>query len=177
MSTIQWVSSEFEIDRSRVDRQANKDRARFESAMNLPLPSNVPVAVSAPAAAESTPSEVSGAADVNTILEQVAIHVSDSGSELALSWDTAELGSLQLEIRREGDQIEVMIVTDSERAAELLEAHQSVLSDLLADEGLQLSRLVAVHGASRRVDIDSERNDSDSEITSLLGVIRRASSS
>lgn len=177
MSTIQWVSSEFEIDRSRVDRQANKDRFRFESTMNLPLPSTAPVAAGAPATAESIPSEVSGAAEVKNILEQVAIRVSDSGTELALSWDTAELGSLQLEIRREGDQIEVMILTDSERTAELLEAHQAVLSDLLADEGLQLTRFVAVHGASRRIDIDSERNDSDSEITSLLGVIRRASSS
>lgn len=87
------------------------------------------------------------------------------------------MGVLQIEVRREGNQVEVSILTDEASAAQLLEEHVALLSELLGEDGLELARFSAVSPSSRRADLDSERNDSENEIDSLLGVIRRASSS
>ncbi len=177
MSSIQWLSSDFDVDRSRSDRHPSKDRLRFEGALGVSTQSAPLATAEIAPTAPVPPSEPSLSADVRSIMEQVAVRVSEGGSELTLQWETPELGSLQIEVRREGDRVEVTIRTDDASAAQLLESHQAVLGELLADEGLQLARIAAISAGPRRTDIDSDRNDSESEITSLLGVIRRASSS
>lgn len=168
-----------DLERLRPDRQTNGgDKGRFEGYLTAGV-TTLPVntlheGISVTPA--STP-DVNPPRATEALIEQLATQVSECGAEMSLHWDTPELGSLQIEIRRDGERVEVTIVADTEGATELLQQHVSLLRDLLAEEDLQLARYNVLHGVIRRHEIDSERNDSEAEISSLLGVIRGVSSS
>jgi hypothetical protein len=168
MSHIHWLTSELDLDRLRPDRHSHAERAGFEGFLG---------AVSTSVVGTTAQVEVAAPFDCRDVIEQLATRVSECGSEISLQWDTAELGSLQIEISRDGDQVQVTLATDDANALALLERHAALLGDLLAEDGLQLARYTVLPTAGRRIDIDSERSDSETEINSLLGVIRRASSS
>lgn len=167
MSHIHWLTAELDLDRLRPDRHAHAERASFEGFLG-PVGTSV-VGTTADAA-------VAAPFECRSVIEQLAVRISECGSEISLHWDTAELGSLHLEISRDGDQVQVTLATDDANAAALLERHAALLGELLAEEGLQLARYTVLPTTGRRIDIDSERSDSEAEINSLLGVIRRASS-
>ena len=177
LANINWLSSELEVDRSRAERHTSKDRLRFDGVLGASVPTLPIAATDTTVTAQSVQPAASHAVNAPSIMEQVAIRVADSGSGVTLQWSTAEMGALQIEVRREGNQVEVRILTDDASAAQLLEEHVALLSELLGEDGLELARFSAVSPSSRRADLDSERNDSENEIDSLLGVIRRASSS
>lgn len=168
MSHIQWLPADLDLDRSRVERHAPLAHAAFEGMLGS-VSTNVTTA--------GASAEVVTPFDCRALVEEMVVRVGDGGSEVSLLWETAELGSLHIEISREGDQVQVTLATDDANAAELLQRHAALLGELLAEEGLQLARYTVIPVVSRRVDIDSERSDSEAEINSLLGVIRRASSS
>jgi hypothetical protein len=167
MSHIQWLPADLDLERTRAERHAPLAHAAFEGLLG---------SVSTNATAPGMQTEAVRPFDCRALLEEVVVRVTDGGSEVSLRWETAELGSLHLEISREGDQVQVTLTTDDANAAELLQQHAALLSELLGEEGLQLARYTVMAAVSRRLDIDSERNDSEAEINSLLGVIRRASS-
>lgn len=168
MSHVHWLNTERDLDRLRPDRHRQAERAEFEGLLGT---------FASSAAAEVPPTtEVAAPLDSQAVLEQLVVRVSEAGSEISLQWETAELGHLQIEISREGDQVQVSLMTDDANAAALLEQHAALLGEMLAEEGLQLVRYSVLPSSARRVDMDSERNDSEAEITSLLGVIRGASS-
>jgi len=167
MSHIQWLPADLDLERTRAERYAPLAHAAFEGLLD---------SVSTTATASGAPTEAVSSFDCRALLEEVVVRVNDGGSEVSLRWETAELGSLHIEISREGDQVQVTLTTDDANAAELLQQHSALLGELLGEEGLQLARYTVMAAVSRRLDIDSERNDSEAEINSLLGVIRRASS-
>jgi flagellar hook-length control protein FliK len=167
MSHIHWLGADLDLDRLRPDRQSHVERASFEGFLG-------PVSTSVVGTTAQV--EVAAPFECRSIIEQLAIRISECGSEMSLHWDTAELGSLDLVISRDGDQVHVTLTTNDANAAALLERHAGLLGELLAEEGLQLARYTVLPTAGRRSDIDSERSDSEAEINSLLGVIRRASS-
>lgn len=168
MSHIHWLMTELDLDRLRPDRHSHAERASFEGFLGT---------VSTSVSGTTAQVEVAAPFECRSVIEQLAIRISECGSEISLQWDAAELGSLQLTVSRDGDQVHVTLATDDATAAALLERHAALLGDLLAEEGLQLARYTVLPTAGRRIDIDSERSDSETEINSLLGVIRRASSS
>jgi hypothetical protein len=168
VSLVHWLTAERDLDRLRPDPHRQIERADFEGLL-------VTFTISA-AAEVPPPTEVAAPLDCRSVLEQIVVRVSDCGSDISLQWETAELGRLQIEISREGDQVQVSLVTDDAHAASLLERHAALLGEMLADEGLQLVRYSVLPTSPRRVALDSERNDPETEINSLLGVIRGASS-
>lgn len=177
MQHINWQA--LDVDRMRPDRPVHTEKGRFEGVLGVAV-SATPMSISSidvGQAAGVVQTETVAPFDCHGIVEEIAISVADCGSEISLQWDTAELGPLRIEVRREGDQVEVIIDVAEAGAAELLERHGALLNALLAEEGMELVRYAVLIGSSRRSDSDSERNDSEAEISSLLGVIRRASSS
>lgn len=168
MSHVHFLAAERDLDRLRPDRHNQAVQSDFGGFLGT---------VVSPAAVGATPPvEIAAPFDCRSVIEQLAIRVSECGSEISMQWETAELGCLQIEISREGDQVQVSLTTDDANAAAVLERHALLLGELLAEEGLHLARYSVISTSARRVDIDSERNDSEAEIHSLLGVIRGASS-
>lgn len=177
MSHIHGIGSELSLDCKKSECRTQADKHRFEGMLGQI--SALPVVVTSESllVPSISPTEICAPFDCQSVMEQIVLCSSDCGSELSLQWTTDELGSLHIDIRCDGERIDVTIFTDDIAGAQALERHAEVLGDLLAEEGMHLARLTVAVGVGLRRPFDSERNDSESEINSLLGVIRGVSSS
>lgn len=79
---------------------------------------------------------------------QVAASLKKSDQEVTFHVRPPSLGRLQLRIEKEGDRISIHIVSEKEKAGEILAAGKQDLRALLADHGIKVDRIVVEPGGT-----------------------------
>lgn len=94
--------------------------------------------------------------------QRVMLMVGQKFQQAFIRLDPPELGKLEIQIQRQDDKIQVVVMTQTPQARELMEQHLPKLKELLAQQGMDLSSFDA-HDQQERQQGSQERSAPDAE--------------